>query len=105
MPEVQVPTPEQLADAGPWAVALFVAISFLALVVYLFYMLLKRELGRADKAEAELVATRKELNETKVDRLEATAEVSRLRRLLETYEETDARLRRRPTARRRRDDA
>ena len=105
MPEVAVPSPEQLAAAGPWAAFAFLAIAVIALSFYLLKLLFQREFRRSDAAEAELVATKRQLADANSNGLEATAEIKRLRRLLTTYEESDERLARRRHPKRRSDDA
>lgn len=101
----QVPSPEQLANAGPWAALAFVAIVVIAASFVLIRMLFEREFKRSDAAEAELVATRAKLDEANRNSLESVSEIRRLRRLLSTYEESDARLERpRRSARGRRSD-
>ena len=105
MPEVPIPTPDQLAAAGPWAAFAFLAIGVIAIAFYLLRLFLMRELKRSDAAEAELVATKKALADSNADKLEATAEIRRLRNLLRTYEESDDRLARRRHPNRRSDDA
>ena len=101
---MQVPTPEQFANAGPWAAFAFLAVAVIVGAFYLLRMLFLREFRRSDAAETELVKTKADLAEANDDRLEATAEIRRLRRLLATYEESDARLTR-SSKRRRADDA
>ena len=105
MPEVTVPTPEQFAAAGPWAAFAFLAVVVIALAFWLLRMLFMREFKRSDAAEAELVATKRQLAEMTSNGIEATAEIKRLRRLLATYEESDERLARRRHPKRRADDA
>ena len=105
MTEVPVPTPEEFAAAGPWAAFAFLAIVVIALAFWLLRMLFTREFKRSDAAEAELVKTKKALDESNSDKLEAAAEIKRLRRLLATYEESDERLARRRHPSRRSDDA
>lgn len=87
----QVPSPEQLANAGPWAALAFVAIVVIAASFVLIRMLFEREFKRSDATEAELVATRKALDESVTDRLEAMKEIRRQRRVIATYEESHAR--------------
>lgn len=86
---MQVPTPEQFAQAGPWAAFAFLAVVVIVGAFWLLRLLLARELKRADAAEAELKETK-----TRLDQAE---------RLLRSYEVADDTLRR--SRQRDRDDA
>lgn len=90
-----IPSPGDLANAGGWAVAVFVLLAVLAAGFWLLRELFRREFRRSDALAEELRATKLELSESNVERL-------RLRRVIDSYETGDRQLGR---ARGRRQDA
>ena len=89
-----IPSPGDLANAGGWAVAVFVLLAVLAAGFWLLRELFRREFKRSDGLEAELTAAKRDLAESNEERVH-------LRRLLADYEALDRNL---PRPRRRRPD-